>query len=1197
MRLGTLIRRAMVFALFCVAISPAMSPAQEPAKPMEPAKEAPIREQTIYVPYAKLRAMFEKEGRGVFLPYEKFQELWKQAQAAAHRIEEIKPPVGAIITQIESQATTQKDVVSVTAKISIDLLTEGWHEVPLRLADSAIRSAKIGEEPARVVFGPEGYKLLYEKKGKEPSQIMLTLEYSKAFSKQPGTNTVTFDAPQAPINRWQITVPEAGVKVQVHPNLSATDAMPVKVEPKPEDKPDEAPKEQPKETKIEALVGSAPQVQITWNPKAEGAAGQMALATVQVREEVNIEEGVMRTRLHLAYEISRADLKELSVEVPADQNVVNVFDPNVQKWEKKTEGPIQTITISLFQPVRGTQNVTLELEKFSDDKEMAKDMGRKEFTVPDVKVLSVARQQGVVVARLGGSLRGEVVTRNGLLQIDAADLPAPLAGQDWPFAYRYAAHPYSLTLSVEKVRPQIEVDELVEAYLEPQQMTLNLLAIFNIEKAGVFQLELDVPEGFEVRQVQGRDAAGAAAVAVDSHHVDEVVVDPAKPEVKAKTRLVVNLSRKAIGKVALWVELQKRQEDANLQTPTGKASAIQITIPRVATAKLARTTGRFVLYAPASLRVTPTDVKGLRNIPFAEAMQGVESTRSGRFPQTRELLAYAYTQEPVALKLEAERREPFITAEQLLFVQVESGLVKYEATINYNVLYSGVKTLRVDVPADLYDKKELRLPPSAIKEKKLQPQPKDVPAGYVALELSSDAEFLEGSIVKFIGERKLPDLQVGKSVKIALPSLKPHGVDRHTGKIAAAKAETIDLGVDGKPTGLRPIDPQTELPTDKLPTPAAMAFEFVGDWSLTLLATRYELEDVKRTSIDRAFVRMVVTRGSETAVQCLYRIRSAKQRIAVKLPAGVDKKTAFDRQSLKVNNQPASLETDGTQYFIPLIGHTAEEFVLVELRYTAQRSSGLELPEFPDDPAVQQVYLAVYVPEERRLLGVRGEWTEEDAWITDEDGRRIKKTARQDHELLAWVHEGVGVSQATDTFATDGKRFLYSSLRPEAGSAGAITLVTTHRYVLWTLIVLVVAGIGLGLSTQPIGVRLWWLAALIVAVVLSALFAPTFAEAVLNEVFFWSLALVLLVWLVQFLYWALPQAGTWYSARTARAAAMASAMAAAAANPPPANPSPPPPPESSPFATGPSEIRFGDVKSPPPPGASGEGKEGGGSNV
>src|SRR6476660_8705631 len=104
MPLGSLFRRAVAFALLCAASMPAILPAQEAAKPMEPAKETPLKEQTIYVPYAKLRAMFEKEGRGVFLPYDKFQELWKQAQSAARKVEDLKPPVGAIITQIDSHA-------------------------------------------------------------------------------------------------------------------------------------------------------------------------------------------------------------------------------------------------------------------------------------------------------------------------------------------------------------------------------------------------------------------------------------------------------------------------------------------------------------------------------------------------------------------------------------------------------------------------------------------------------------------------------------------------------------------------------------------------------------------------------------------------------------------------------------------------------------------------------------------------------------------------------------------------------------------------------------------------------------------------------------------------------------------------------------------------------------------------------------
>src|SRR6185436_3641707 len=107
--------------------------------------------------------------------------------------------------------------------------------------------------------------------------------------------------------------------------------------------------------------------------------------------------------------------------------------------------------------------------------------------------------------------------------------------------------------------------------------------------------------GYEVRAVQGREAAGAAAAHVDSHRLEDVETtpDPAKPneKVKQKTKLVVNFSRKALGKVGLWVELQKRQEDPNLLTPTGKDSDLSLPLPRVNPASVARTAGRMVVYA------------------------------------------------------------------------------------------------------------------------------------------------------------------------------------------------------------------------------------------------------------------------------------------------------------------------------------------------------------------------------------------------------------------------------------------------------------------------------------------------------------------------------------------------------------------------------------------------------------------------
>ena len=107
------------------------SPAESRRQAADAKADRSLREQEIYIPYEKLRGVFEKHGRGVFLPYEKFDELWKAAQDKTRPAAEARPPVGAVITEIENEAVVAKDVVQVTAHMKIDLLTEGWHEVPL----------------------------------------------------------------------------------------------------------------------------------------------------------------------------------------------------------------------------------------------------------------------------------------------------------------------------------------------------------------------------------------------------------------------------------------------------------------------------------------------------------------------------------------------------------------------------------------------------------------------------------------------------------------------------------------------------------------------------------------------------------------------------------------------------------------------------------------------------------------------------------------------------------------------------------------------------------------------------------------------------------------------------------------------------------------------------------------------------------
>jgi hypothetical protein len=1043
--------------------------------------EGTFREETVYIPYEKLREVFEKEGRGVFLPYEKFQQLWKAAQSHARGAAPLRRPTEALISEIDSVATIGAQVVDVVATLKVEIVADRWVKVPLRLKGAALRSATIGGAPARIVFErAAGYQLLYRSKTKEPERFELQIEYARTYTKTPGQSSVTFAAPQAPINRWRVHVPAAGTAVQVEPMIAVTRA------PQADSADDSAAAD------VLAFVGAAPSVRIAWNPKVEGAAGLAAFATVQAEQEVAISEGSIRTTVRLNYQITRSKLTQLLLEVPADQKVISVIDQNVKRWELEQAEGAQRIKVDLFEPAQGNQSVIVTLEKYSTTAEAS-----YEVTAPLVRALGVGRQQGIVVARLADQLQGEPVRYDGLLQLDQSDLPPKIRRQPWDFAYRYSAVPYELRLRIEKVRPRISVAALLDAALSTDKLDLDWQAVFTIEDAGVFQLRIEVPKGFEVRSIHGQAVGKSQAAAVESYHR---VSDDA-------TTWLVNLSKKALGKVGLRVQLQRRIEDPNLLSPTGKTSTLVLPIPRGTAADVVFSQGAVIVRAAENLRVNPAEAKGLRSVSFADAYRTI-ATSARRTTALRPVLAYSFSQGAAELSVVVERRRPQVTVKELLQAEVDAGVVKYQASFFFGVKYSSVKSLRIDVPTALVA--EIRNVNKSFRQATLTPPPDDVPEGYTAWTFSGTDELLGPVAVRLAWQQNVGELEIGKDRDIEIPRLIPMGVDRAEGQIVISKAESIDVQPTGQPSGLRPIDPQNELMPQAKVDQAAMAFEFVGDWQLTIQATRYELAESKLTSIERAVVRVVALSQGELSVQALYRMRSARQRIEIQLPEGAK----FDAQPLRINGQPVTPERgSAAAVFAPLLEQDMDKTFLLELRYSVPGSPArLDLPSFPDDPAVQKVYLCGYVPEKLAILGGRGPWSAERGG--DHNGFRPVVTRQNDRDLIGWVAEGlVAGANAARTFPTGKSQLLvYSTLRPDPPPDGSLRLVTMDRRLFNGLVLFLVAAMGLPLLRSSLRNQLLLLLLITAVVLLLGVFTPELTRNLLEGIFPVAIVLVVLLW-------------------------------------------------------------------------------------
>ena len=693
---------------------------------------------------------FEKDNRKVVLSYKEFNELWKAAQANAEPRPAAESKRSSIISQAESIAEIKDSVVAVDSTLKIELLSKGWSEVPIGLRNSAISSATIGDEDAKIVFDAKiGYKLLAKNDSDEPKKLELKLQYARAFQKKLGQSSVSFLAPQAPVNRWRIRIPQPQVKIDVTPLIAVTKPMATNAGDENSGENDDDEFDPQKETVIYAFLGVAPDVTLTWNPKSEGASGLAAIVSAQTTQQVTIDKNVQRTMAQINYEISRAELSGLKIEVPADQKVTNVFNANVRKWDVETKDEKQVINVELFSSIKGSQLLTLELEKLTEE------ALRQDFSAAVINALDASRQQGVVVLKLAEGLRSNATNRVGLLQLDKSELPTQFSRTNWNLAYRYASLPYKLELSVEKILPRIVAEQMIEVDVTSQKISATMQVVYDIQQAGVFSTDLKIPSGFEVRSITGySNSKQVSAAQVNEYRKSDI----------DESLWSVDFSRKALGKIGLLVEIEKELSDPNLLTPTGETSVIDLPFPQVSDAYIEYSSGSTIVYGPVSLRINPETVTGLQQATAAKAVEKI-AARGSQSQASQAVLSYTFSGTP-SLSINVLRRKPQITTRQLITAKIESGVVTYDAKFYFDVLYSGVKNFRIDMPDSVAA--TARNLTSGVTETEIE-DAENVPLGYVAWGFTGDSEFFGKRMVHLNWKQKIDELEIGKSVDIRFP--------------------------------------------------------------------------------------------------------------------------------------------------------------------------------------------------------------------------------------------------------------------------------------------------------------------------------------------------------------------------------------------------------------------------------------------
>lgn len=240
---------------------------------------------------------------------------------------------------------------------------------------------------------------------------------------------------------------------------------------------------------------------ISWT-EPRTAPERVVSSNAETYQLVRIEEGVIRSKVEVRYEIIRGSLKELPIELPDDAGVVlyRVSGDGIEDWRTfaATETEPRQARIFLGAEREGTYVLNLELEQV-----VPTEIGAP-LRVPLVRPLGVTRERGAVALFDGERVGfGPAETDNGRAGEDAlpVEIRQGLGGDIVTQAFKHIGAPAAIRSRVQEAKERaFSFDARIESLYVFQQNALEVRSIVAIDvKSGrTDEIVLSLPRGVEI---------------------------------------------------------------------------------------------------------------------------------------------------------------------------------------------------------------------------------------------------------------------------------------------------------------------------------------------------------------------------------------------------------------------------------------------------------------------------------------------------------------------------------------------------------------------------------------------------------------------------------------------------------------------------------------------------------------------------
>ena len=525
-----------------------------------------------------------------------------------------------------------------------------------------------------------------------------------------------------------------------------------------------------------AYVGAADAVQLSWKPKPVEEEKGPALVFVDSIVTAVVEEAALRIKADLSYTIHRAPVDRLEISIPGDARVLFVEGPELRTWDV-ADG---RLVVTLHKPAEKGYRLAVTLEAELPES--------GSVAVPEVAALGVAREQGFVLVRAPA----------GLYRTDFATVPKSHRAKDLVVAWRYPAHPWTLSLDVTRIRPVVEVEGRAHIKLSERAVTTHEWLTYKVTRAPIFQVRVALPEGLTITDV-ARDLVD------DYRVVDE----------EGKRVLVLDLKGSRIGTFKLQVTGRR---DLELEE-----EATEVPLPLLTALGARRLSGLVGIERDAALKLETKGVTGLVPLHASQFGGGVA-------------LAYRYADAERGATLVVTRRDAEITARVATTLKAEQNRVSVKSRITFTVRYAGVDRFAFRLPAALRD--EAHVTGNNIRQKPIEEIEGE--PDWIRQRVELQGKVQGDYVLEVVYDLPYGDVRAGETVSV--PVLVVEDVKREEGVYAVYREPVLEVTADTK--GMELIDPR-ELPPGVDRKDVFLAFKYLAHpHEISLSVTKHEYLEV-----------------------------------------------------------------------------------------------------------------------------------------------------------------------------------------------------------------------------------------------------------------------------------------------------------------------------------------------------------------